>query len=254
MPGSPLLEIFRRGEAARDIRLLAARGALAPRAGEQLELLVFLLDDADAEVRQVADETIRRIPAQAIAGFLARPDVPVGLREYFGDRGIFPADVPSSSEEAPLIESESDGDLATEDDGDPETAVQKLAKMSLTERLKAAMKGTREMRAILVRDPNKMIAAAVLSSPKLTEQEVEAIARMPNVSEDVLRLIGSQRAWLKRYSIVVALTRNSKTPLALSMNLMARLAERDLQLLSVDRNVPDPLRIAARKRLLGVKR
>ena len=34
------------------------------------------------------------------------------------------------------------------------------------------------MRAILIRDPNKMIAAAVLSSPKLSEREVEAFARM----------------------------------------------------------------------------
>jgi hypothetical protein len=250
MPGTPLLEIFKRGEAARDIRLLAARGVLAPRAGEQLELLVFLLEDADLEIRRVADETIRRIPTEALVAFLARPEVPAGLREHFGNRGIFPADVSNSDDDAPLIESESEDDLVEEEDGDPDTAVQKIAKMSMTERLKAAMRGTREMRAILVRDPNKMIAVAVLSSPKLTEQEVEAFARMPNVSEDVLRIIGSQRAWLKRYPIVVALTRNPKTPLALSMNLMSRLAERDLQLLSVDRNVPDPLRIAARKRLI----
>ena len=53
------------------------------------------------------------------------------------------------------------------------------------------MKGTREMRAVLIRDPNKMIAAAVLSSPKLTDQEVESFARMANVSEDVLRIIGA---------------------------------------------------------------
>ena len=55
------------------------------------------------------------------------------------------------------------------------------------------------MRAILVRDPNKMIAASVLSSPKLTEQEVETFARMANVSEDVLRIIGNNRAWMKNY-------------------------------------------------------
>ena len=74
--------------------------------------------------------------------------------------------------------------------------------MGFTERLKAAMKGTREMRAILIRDPNKMIAAAVLSSPKLTEPEVEAFARMANVSEEVLRIIGSNRAWTKNYGVV----------------------------------------------------
>ena len=123
--------------------------------------------------------------------------------------------------------------------------------MGFTERLKAAVKGSREMRAILIRDTNKMISAAVLSSPKLTDQEVESFARMANVSEDVIRTIGNTRAWLKSYSIVVALTKNPKTPLAMSMNFMARLADRDLSMLSVDRNVPEALRIAARKRIVA---
>jgi hypothetical protein len=100
-----------------------------------------------------------------------------------------------------------------------------------------------------VRDPNKMIAAAVLSSPKLTEPEVESIARMANVSEDVLRSIASNRSWTKNYSVVVGLTKNPKTPLAMSMNLMQRLTDRDVGQLAVDRNVPEPLRVAARKRV-----
>ena len=116
--------------------------------------------------------------------------------------------------------------------------------MSFTERLKAAMKGSREMRAILIRDPNKMISAAVLSSPQAdTEPEVESFARMANVSEDVLRVIGNNRAWMKNYGVVVALTKNPKTPLAMSLNLMARLNDRDVATLSVDRNVPEPLRV-----------
>src|SRR5204863_8414113 len=120
-----------------------------------------------------------------------------------------------------------------------------------TDRLKAAMKGSREMRAILVRDPNKMIAAAVLSSSKLTESEVEAFARMANVGEDVLRIIASNRAWTKNYGVVVGLSRNPKTPLGMSLNLMARLTDRDLTMLSVDRNVPETLRIAARKKVVA---
>ena len=100
--------------------------------------------------------------------------------------------------------------------------------MSFTDRLKAAVKGTREMRAILIRDSNKMIASAVLSSPKVSEPEVESFARMANVSEDVLRVIGSNRAWLKNYGVVLGLTKNPKTPLGLSLNLMSRLNDRDL--------------------------
>ena len=90
----------------------------------------------------------------------------------------------------------------------------------------------------------------MLTSPKLTEPEVESFARMGNVSEDVLRHIGSNRAWMKNYGIVVALTKNAKTPVGLSLNLMHRLNDRDLQGLSTDRNVPEPLRVAARKKVV----
>jgi hypothetical protein len=112
------------------------------------------------------------------------------------------------------------------------------------------MKGTREERAILIRDPNKIVAVAVLSSPKLTDSEVETIARMANVSEEVLRIIAHTRAWVKNYPVVLALTKNPKTPVALSMNLLSRLNERDLRMLSSDRNIPDVLRITARKKIV----
>src|SRR6188508_1484216 len=92
---SPLLDFFRRGEVARDVRLLAASGALAPRAQEQLAILVLLLDDADPEVRTTAATTIDRIPLEALTGFLARSDVPISVREFFGDRGVFPAEIPT---------------------------------------------------------------------------------------------------------------------------------------------------------------
>jgi hypothetical protein len=93
-----------------------------------------------------------------------------------------------------------------------------------------------------------MIAASVLASPKLTESEVETIARMTNVSEDVLRTIGSNRAWIKNYTVVLGLAKNPKTPVGMSMNFLSRLNTKDLTLLSTDRNVPEALRVAARKK------
>ena len=74
---------------------------------------------------------------------------------------------------------------------------------------------------------------------------------MASVSEDVLRAIANNRAWMKNYAVVLGLTRNPKTPLAMSLNLLARLQDRDVAAVSVDRNVPDPLRIAARKKVLA---
>ena len=79
----------------------------------------------------------------------------------------------------------------------------------------------------------------------------EGYARMANLSDDILRIICSNRAWTKNYGTVVGLTKNPKTPLAMSLNFMPRLNDRDLQMLSIDRNVPEPLRVAARKRILA---
>jgi len=110
------------------------------------------------------------------------------------------------------------------------------------------------MRAVLIRDPNRMVASAVLSCPKVNEAEVEAFAKMGNVSEDILRTIATTRAWTKNYSVMLSLVKNAKTPVALSMNLMQRLTESDVKKLSTDRNVPEALRLAARKRAVSSSR
>jgi len=246
---TPLLDFFKRGEVERDVRLQAAQGMLAPRAHEQLAILVLLLEDPDREIREIADDTINKIPVEALEKFLARSDVPVDLREFFGDRGIFPAEIPpiEVDYDDPLIDAS--GEEAA--DADRLSGTQELAAMTFPQRLKAAMKGTREQRAILIRDPNKLICASVLSSPKVSAPEVESFARMQNVSEDVLRIIGSNRAWLKSYGVILALTKNPKTPLAMSMQLMLRLTTKDLAKLSVDRNVPEALRISSRKKVVA---
>jgi hypothetical protein len=247
---TPLLDFFRRGEVARDVRMMAAQGVLAPRAHEQLAILVLLLEDADPEIRLVADGTLTRIPIEALQAFLARSDVPVDLREFFGDRGVFPAEIPAIEVDEPLIDTAGpEFDLPDDAEEGRESVQQRITNMGFTERLKAAVTGTKEMRSILIRDPNKMISSAVLSSPKVTEQEAAGYARMASLSEDVLRAIGSNRAWLKNYGVVLGLTKNPKTPLAMSLNLMSRLQDRDVATLSVDRNVPEALRLAARKKV-----
>ena len=248
---TPLLDFFRRGEVARDLRLLAAAGAISPRPLEQLGLLILLVSDSDEEVRATAERTLSRLPEAALAGLIARADVSTEVREFFVARGIAPAARPADGMDAPLVDED-----RTDYGADEQTAEQKVltakrvSEMSVPEKVKAAMKGTREMRTLLIRDPNKMVASAVLSSPKLTTSEVESFAKMANVGEDVLRAIGQNRAWLKNYGVAASLTRNPKTPVAMSMNLMQRLIERDVRALAVDRNVPEPLRLAARKRIV----
>src|SRR4030088_2153439 len=96
----------------------AAQGTLAPRAHEQLAILVLLLEDPDREIRETADETINKIPVEALEKFLARSDVPVDLREFFGDRGVFPAEIPPIEVEFddPLIDVTPDEDAEETDE------------------------------------------------------------------------------------------------------------------------------------------
>jgi hypothetical protein len=241
---SLLVDFFRRGEVARDVRLLAAQGALAPRAHEQLALLMLLADDADPLIAATAQATLDVLPSGSVSAFLARGDVPDPMREFFAARGIQPSGVAAPEADEPLLDAAVEGDLpAPEGQDDPQV----LSSLSIVERMKLAMKGTRAQRAVLIRDSNKLVSSAVLSSPKLTETEVEAFAKMGNVSEEVLRIIANNRAWTKNYSVVSALARNPKTPPAISMKLVQRLNDRDLKALSIDRNVPEAVRIVARK-------
>jgi hypothetical protein len=254
---SPLIDFFRRGEVARDVRLIAAEGALAPRAHEQMALLIHLSDDADPEIARTANATIDALPEEPLRAFLARSDVPPQMRDYFATRGITPGDQPAADAGVPLVESSEPprADEATAAVGTAEPAgpdeedagSQVLASLPIVERMKLAMKGSKGQRAQLIRDSNKLVAAAVLSSPKLTESEVEAFAKMANVSEDTLRSIAMNRTWLKNYGVIAGLTRNPKTPPAISMQMLQRLNERDLKMLTLDRNVPEAVRIAARK-------
>ena len=236
--------------------MLAARGALAPRAHEQLSLLVELVNDADLEIRVSAEETIEAIPREALEAFLARSDASPTLKAFFAERGVQPGEVVATDSDQPLVDRSITEEQLEDGDGTEEKkgAVQRLAAMTVSERMSVAMKGSREERAILIRDPNKLVSVAVLSSPKVNESEVESFAKMANVSDEVLRTIGQTRAWVKNYAVASSLTKNPKTPLAVSLNLVQRLTDRDLKMITLDRNVQEPLRIAARKRLSEGKR
>ena len=85
---TPLLEFFKHGDVAADVKLLAAQGALAPRAHEQLGLLVLLVSDPDPEIASTAEKTLQEISREAIAAFLARSDAPSELKAFFATHPV----------------------------------------------------------------------------------------------------------------------------------------------------------------------
>ena len=243
---SPIVDLFLSGEVPREVRLLAARGLVVCEGCDRLALLALVASDADAEVVALAARTVAAIPFTALRLFLERDEVPSDLRAWFVARG------PDAGEpngglagverrllprlDAPLSDAEGEQEVR-----------QLLSMLPVPDKVKIATLGRREQRAILIRDPNRVVSTAVLASPKLTEVEIENFARMQNVSEEVLRIIGSSRAWVKSDNVVAALVKNARTPTAVSLPLLSRLNERDVKALIVNRNLPESVRLAARK-------
>jgi len=120
--------------------------------------------------------------------------------------------------------------------------IRRIMFMTVKDRVKLALKGDREARGILVRDSNKIVATAVIHNPRLTDHEVEGIAAMRTVSDEVLRLVGRNRAWARSYPIIHNLARNPRTPLATAIQILPRIRSRDLQSISQNRNVSEAVR------------
>jgi hypothetical protein len=119
--------------------------------------------------------------------------------------------------------------------------------MNVKDKLITALKGTREERTILIRDPNKLVATAVLGSPRLTPAEIEGFSAMKNVSSDVLRTIGNHREWTRSAAVITNLVKNPRTPIGLALTHLPRVNPRDMKMLAVDRNVPEAVRKQAQK-------
>ena len=127
------------------------------------------------------------------------------------------------------------------------SALQKIAKLDIKGRIQLAMKGSKEERSLLIRDGTKIVALAVLESPKVSDGEVERFAGQKNVLEAVLRGIPMKRRFAKNYAIVRALVFNPRTPLDLALGLMKNILVGDLRNLSNNKEVSDTVRKLATK-------
>lgn len=120
--------------------------------------------------------------------------------------------------------------------------IRRVMFMNAKDRMKLAMKGDREARSILIRDSNRVVATAVIQNPRVTDQEVENIAAMRTVADEVLRLIAINRNWARSYPIIHNLVRNPRTPIPTVISTLPRIRTKDLKNLSQNRNVSEATR------------
>lgn len=222
--------------------------------------------------KQIADE-LRAQGKEAAAEFIEQAEFGVDLQENASKSSLSFEDAILLAEHIEVLDGEADdgwlfseyieelyeetaeqresivnkilGELRAEDDeisGDRVSMINRILKMGMKDRVKMAAKGDREARNILIRDPNRIVANAVISNAKITEQEIEKIASMRSVPEDVLRQIAINRSWARNYSIVHKLAQNPRTPMANVIGILTRLQLRDLQNLMKNRNVSDAVR------------
>jgi len=131
--------------------------------------------------------------------------------------------------------------------------MQLILRMSPAQKIKLALTGSKEARGLLIRESSKIISLSVLANPRITIGEVEFFSKSPNLSEDIIRKIGSHSEWSKKNSIVSSLVHNPKTPVGISLGFVNRLSERDLGILEKSRNIPEALRTSARNTLIKRK-
>jgi hypothetical protein len=128
-----------------------------------------------------------------------------------------------------------------------ESVYERILNMSVHGRIICALRGTQEERAILINSRNRLIQRSVLACPRLNDNEIERFASSRSVSDEVIRLIGENRRWLRSYPVVIALAMNPKTPVYTAKNILPRLNHRDKVRITRNRNISPVTRRMAEK-------
>lgn len=158
---------------------------------------------------------------------------------------------PQPAPKAPPAGSESALTSDDQDEVDEHNIGARIHQMSVAEKIKYATRGNKEARTILLKDSSKLVVAAVIKSPKMTEDEILKIAQNKQANDEAIRLITFNKEWLKNYSIRLALINNPKTPPGIAMRLMPFLSKKDLKDLSSSRNVSSLISSSAKKALIA---
>jgi hypothetical protein len=221
-----------------------------PNAGD--EALAPLVPRMNVDELQTFAANDARLPLlpQFVAAALARTDLPAELRGRLEALKAEPEEKAVEGEAlaaALAQEEEAEAKAPEEKKRERISLTVKVARMSVSERVQLSLKGSKDERLILIRDPSKVVYRAVLQSPKLTDSEVENFATMKNIAEEALRIIASSRKFMKSLVVVRNLVNNPRTPLDVSMPLLNRIPDNDLKMLSGNRNVPETLRTMAFK-------
>jgi hypothetical protein len=184
-------------------------------------------------------------------------DVPQLVAAHQRVHGVDPAAVPPAEDTAQQLMQDYAAELAEEQQPvtQAETPTEQQKKlnmtqrvlgMSVSEKIKLATLGNKEARTLLLRDSNKLVCMAAVTSPRITDGEIMTLANSRTINSDVLRHIYSDREYLKVYAIKMSIVKNPKVPLPTALKFLYTLQEKDIKELARDRNVPQTIQAQAK--------
>lgn len=207
--------------------------------------------DRIVELAARNDVEIAGIPAfkahvEAIKGQL----IPEPTDEPLPTDAIFQEALAEDSDEDAFEASDDDDD----DDGEEvkkkfKPLAFRVREMSTSEKVRLAVIGDAAARALLVRDSNRMVSFAAISSPSMTIAEATNIAHSKEVGDEILRYIGNRKEWARSYELKTALVFNPKTPVGISLRFISHLRPNDLKVVAKSRGVPTPVKTSAAQRI-----
>jgi hypothetical protein len=147
-----------------------------------------------------------------------------------------------------LIEERAEGEEVAEEELQAGgTLFNLVQKMSVFQKIKLGRMGNKEARGLLVRDRNKIVAIAAVTSPKITDNELTSIAQSRAVSDEIIRIISMNREVTRNYKVKLALATNPKCPQATAMKFVNYLQDKDLRMLMKSKDVPTVVSTHARR-------
>jgi len=281
---SPAVAEFARPGLSSDEKLKGVEAAAGMTPVDRVMLLFCLTRDEDDLVKGAAIADFEALPLEPLLAFIrqdeanpvildaiarfhhASPDVVAALLESgslspqaraFLLRRAQLNEPPLETAELPEVDGEADDELpaAVDEDGDEFVSKYKLSQtMGISEKIKMALTGDKEWRSILIKDVNRLISGSVIRNPRITEAEILTLVKTGVQNDEILRLICSNKEWVKNYKIRKALVENPRTPVPNALRFLATLGEKDIAGYAKSKNVPSLISTQARRMLLNKKR
>lgn len=277
---SPAVAAYVRPGTPSEVRLSGCQASARMAASDRLMLLFCLSKDSDLTIRTAAFSCLQEIPEEIIREYidsasshpLVLNELPLLCQHFPGTSSLqetshLPDEKPElftdiqgedgqpeTIPDLPVADEESDEVPVNEDNEEFLSKYKTAQLMGIGEKIKMALSGDKEWRAILVKDSNKLVSGSVIKNPRISEAEVLTLIKAGIQNDEIMRLICANKEWIKNYQIRKALVENNRTPVQNAMRYLGTMTEKDLASFAKSKNISSVISTMAKRLLLNKKK